>query len=143
MNNRATRQSSADLLEQRDSLDSTLKPHWVWAIALGSAIGWGAFVLPTDWLATAGPLGTALGLIAVGLASQEGDVAREEQRGGLRADAAGRAGDDRSLAGQVLRAGGDGVLGHVPSWVVSGAPGPVTGAGAEQCLVCPVAWCAR
>lgn len=30
-------------------------------------------------------LGTALGLIAVGLASQEGDVAREEQRGGLRA----------------------------------------------------------
>ena len=62
MNNRATRQSSADLLEQRDSLDSTLKPHWVWAIALGSAIGWGAFVLPTDWLATAGPLGTAIGL---------------------------------------------------------------------------------
>ncbi len=30
-------------------------------------------------------LGTARGLIAVGLASQEGDVAREEQRGGERA----------------------------------------------------------
>ncbi|HML27496.1 MAG TPA: hypothetical protein PKE16_01400 [Hyphomicrobium sp.] len=30
-------------------------------------------------------LGSALGLIAVGLASQEGDVAREEQRGDLRA----------------------------------------------------------
>ncbi|HVZ03528.1 hypothetical protein [Hyphomicrobium sp.] len=30
-------------------------------------------------------LGTARGLIAVGLASQEGEVAREEQRGGLRA----------------------------------------------------------
>lgn len=30
-------------------------------------------------------LGSARGLIAVGLASQEGDVAREEQRGGLRA----------------------------------------------------------
>jgi hypothetical protein len=30
-------------------------------------------------------LGSAVGLIAVGLASQEGDVAREEQRGGLRA----------------------------------------------------------
>jgi hypothetical protein len=30
-------------------------------------------------------LGSALGLIAVGLASQEGDVAREEQRGGQRA----------------------------------------------------------
>jgi hypothetical protein len=30
-------------------------------------------------------LGSALGLIAVGLASQEGDVAREEQRGGMRA----------------------------------------------------------
>jgi hypothetical protein len=30
-------------------------------------------------------LGSARGLIAVGMASQEGDVAREEQRGGLRA----------------------------------------------------------
>ncbi|WP_260115171.1 APC family permease [Ornithinimicrobium sp. INDO-MA30-4] len=30
---------------------------------LGSAVGWGAFVLPTDWLATAGPMGTILGLL--------------------------------------------------------------------------------
>lgn len=27
-------------------LTKNLNPHWVWAIALGSAVGWGAFVLP-------------------------------------------------------------------------------------------------
>lgn len=27
--------------EDRTELEKTLKPHWVWAIALGSAIGWG------------------------------------------------------------------------------------------------------
>lgn len=43
-------------------LQKNLKPHWVWAIALGSAVGWGAFVLPTDWMATAGPLGALLGI---------------------------------------------------------------------------------
>ncbi|MGO2860840.1 MAG: APC family permease [Brevibacterium sp.] len=43
----------------------TLKPHWVFAIALGSAVGWGAFILPTDWLATGGPLG-ALSGFAIG-----------------------------------------------------------------------------
>lgn len=43
-------------------LRPSLKAHWVWAIALGSAVGWGAFVLPTDWLGTAGPLGALLGL---------------------------------------------------------------------------------
>ncbi|MGO1590538.1 MAG: APC family permease [Ancrocorticia sp.] len=43
-------------------LEKTLKPHWVWAIALGSAIGWGAFILPSDWIGTAGPLGAMLGL---------------------------------------------------------------------------------
>lgn len=46
----------------RTQLERTLKPQWVWAIALGSAIGWGAFVLPTDWMTTAGPLGTIIGL---------------------------------------------------------------------------------
>lgn len=48
-----------------ERLSKHLKPHWVWAIALGSAVGWGAFILPADWIATAGPLGALLGL-AVG-----------------------------------------------------------------------------
>lgn len=43
-------------------LGKNLKPHWVWAIALGSAVGWGAFVLPSDWMDTAGPVGAMLGL---------------------------------------------------------------------------------
>ncbi|MBA0127819.1 APC family permease [Haloechinothrix sp. YIM 98757] len=50
----------------RAQLSRTLKPGWVWAIALGSAVGWGAFVLPTDWLATAGPLGAILGFLIGG-----------------------------------------------------------------------------
>lgn len=43
-------------------LQKNLKPQWVWAIALGSAVGWGAFILPSDWISTAGPLGGLLGL---------------------------------------------------------------------------------
>ncbi|HLS45009.1 MAG TPA: APC family permease [Ornithinicoccus sp.] len=50
----------------RTQLARSLKPQWVWAIALGSAIGWGAFVLPTDWMSTAGPLGTVIGLLVGG-----------------------------------------------------------------------------
>lgn len=53
--------------EHRAQLSKTLKPSWVWAIALGSAVGWGAFVLPTDWIATAGPLGAILGFLIGGL----------------------------------------------------------------------------
>ncbi|UOQ46573.1 APC family permease [Gracilibacillus caseinilyticus] len=48
-------------MEKRTTLKKTLKPHWVWAIALGSAIGWGAFVQPVNWMATAGPLGVISG----------------------------------------------------------------------------------
>lgn len=55
------------MAETRPELSKTLKPHWVWAIALGSAVGWGSMVLPTDWLSTAGPLGAALGLTIGGL----------------------------------------------------------------------------
>lgn len=51
----------------RAQLSKTLKPSWVWAIALGSAVGWGAFVLPTDWLGTAGPLGAIIGFLIGGL----------------------------------------------------------------------------
>lgn len=50
-----------DTPETPERLGKTLKPHWVWAIALGSAVGWGAFILPTDWLAMAGPGGAIAG----------------------------------------------------------------------------------
>src|SRR5690625_7754500 len=43
-------------------LVKNLRPHWVWAIALGSAVGWGAFILPADWIGTAGPLGALIGM---------------------------------------------------------------------------------
>ncbi|MBB3189947.1 APC family permease [Halomonas cerina] len=49
-------------MEQANQLKKCLKPHWVWAIAFGSAIGWGSFVLPADWIATAGPMGAIIGL---------------------------------------------------------------------------------
>ncbi|WP_226580646.1 APC family permease [Halobacillus litoralis] len=48
---------------ERKKLEKSLKPHWVWAIAFGSAIGWGAFVLPTDWIGQAGPIGVVIGLL--------------------------------------------------------------------------------
>jgi amino acid transporter len=54
-------------MEERKTLNKTLKPHWVWAIALGSSIGWGAFVQPTNWMNTAGPLGAMLGFGIGGL----------------------------------------------------------------------------
>ncbi|WP_077601546.1 APC family permease [Oceanobacillus sojae] len=46
---------------KRETLQKTLKPHWVWALALGSAIGWGAFVQPITWMESAGPLGVIIG----------------------------------------------------------------------------------
>ena len=49
-------------VEQREQLEKCLKPQWVWAIAFGSAIGWGSFVLPADWIGMAGPMGAILGL---------------------------------------------------------------------------------
>ncbi|SEO02607.1 APC family permease [Vreelandella aquamarina] len=50
-------------MEATTELKKCLKPHWVWAIAFGSAIGWGSFVLPTDWIAVAGPMGAIIGLL--------------------------------------------------------------------------------
>ena len=52
---------------QRAALDKTFKTHWVWAIAFGSAIGWGSFVLPVSWMSQAGPLGVIIGF-AIGAA---------------------------------------------------------------------------
>lgn len=44
-------------------LERKLKPINVWALALGSIIGWGAFVMPgTTFLPKAGTLGTAIGM---------------------------------------------------------------------------------
>ncbi|KFN92320.1 cationic amino acid transporter [Tetragenococcus muriaticus PMC-11-5] len=54
-------------MKERTTLQKSLKPHWVWAIALGSSIGWGAFVQPTNWMSTAGPLGAILGFAIGGL----------------------------------------------------------------------------
>ncbi|WP_408011428.1 APC family permease [Pseudalkalibacillus sp. A8] len=48
-------------MEERTQLEKTLKPHWVLAIAFGSAVGWGCFVLPVDWLTKAGPFGAIIG----------------------------------------------------------------------------------
>src|SRR5690606_700529 len=48
-------------MNKRKELQKSLKPIWVWAIALGCAIGWGAFVQPTNWMQTAGPLGAMIG----------------------------------------------------------------------------------
>lgn len=50
-------------MEERAQLQKTLKPHWVMAVALGSSIGWGCFVLPGDWLAQAGTLGAMTGFL--------------------------------------------------------------------------------
>lgn len=43
------------------SLQRSLKPQWVFAIALGSAVGWGAFILPFDWMSSGGLGGTLIG----------------------------------------------------------------------------------
>lgn len=48
-------------------MKNTFKASWVFAMALGSAIGWGAFVLPYDWLSTAGLGGTVIGFLLGGL----------------------------------------------------------------------------
>ncbi|GAA0614738.1 APC family permease [Virgibacillus siamensis] len=48
-------------MKEREQLAKTLKPQWVWAIALGSAIGWGAFVQPSVWMGGSGPLGAIIG----------------------------------------------------------------------------------
>lgn len=46
---------------QQAQLAKTFKPHWVWAIAFGSAIGWGSFVLPVTWMSQGGPFGMIIG----------------------------------------------------------------------------------
>lgn len=49
---------------ERAELERSLRPATVWALALGTIIGWGCFILPGDYLAWSGPLGASLGMIA-------------------------------------------------------------------------------
>ncbi|MGO3366256.1 APC family permease [Agrococcus casei] len=58
--------TNAAALHHAPALKRTLKPQWVFAIALGSAVGWGAFILPFDWLASGGWGGTLLGFLIGG-----------------------------------------------------------------------------
>lgn len=48
-------------------LQATFKPQWIFAIALGSAVGWGAFILPVDWLTSGGTAGALIGMAVGGL----------------------------------------------------------------------------
>ncbi|TDI26619.1 MAG: APC family permease [Acidobacteria bacterium] len=50
------------------TLSPTLKPLQVGALSLGCIIGFGCFVLPGDFLVTAGPLGATLGVLLGGAA---------------------------------------------------------------------------
>ena len=50
-------------MKKQARLKKSLSPMSVWALALGSIIGWGAFVMPGNlFLKSAGPLGTAIGM---------------------------------------------------------------------------------
>lgn len=64
MSERTAHEAGASATPER--LNRTMKQRWIWAIALGSAVGWGAFILPTDWLATGGPVGVILGFLIGG-----------------------------------------------------------------------------
>lgn len=54
-------------MEERLQLEKTLKSSNVWALALGTIIGFGCFILPGDWIPQAGPMGVALGFFFGGL----------------------------------------------------------------------------
>ena len=57
----ATSASRTQSTQAVHTLRSSLKPSWVFALAIGSEVGWGAFILPFDWLQNAGLAGIALG----------------------------------------------------------------------------------
>jgi len=54
-----------NMTEQK--LKSTMSEKFVWALAYGSSIGWGAFVLPGDWIKNSGAIGASLGILIGGL----------------------------------------------------------------------------
>lgn len=47
----------------RGDLRKNLSEKFVWAIAYGSCIGWGAFILPGDWIGQSGPIAAAIGIV--------------------------------------------------------------------------------
>lgn len=49
------------------ALQKTMKPSWVFAMALGSAVGWGAFILPFEWGVEGGIAGTTIGFVIGGI----------------------------------------------------------------------------
>lgn len=57
-----------DSVEKRSKLDKTLGPGAIWAVAVGSIIGWGCFIQGASWTERAGgPLPLFLGFLAGGL----------------------------------------------------------------------------
>lgn len=54
--------------EERVVLEKSLSPAGVLALAIGSIIGWGSFILPGSMMQQGGPLGAVLGIALGGLA---------------------------------------------------------------------------
>lgn len=46
----------------RGDLQQNLSEKFVWAIAYGSCIGWGSFILPGDWIKASGPIAASIGI---------------------------------------------------------------------------------
>ncbi|REI02005.1 amino acid permease [Staphylococcus felis] len=46
----------------RGDLQQNLSEKFVWAIAYGSCIGWGSFILPGDWIQASGPIAASIGI---------------------------------------------------------------------------------
>ena len=56
------------MAEQRATLEKSLNPANIWAVALGSIIGWGCFIQSPNWMVKAGgPLPLVVGFILGGL----------------------------------------------------------------------------
>ena len=45
------------------NIQTGFRPSWIYAMAVGSAVGWGAFVLPFEWLSSAGLLAVVTGFV--------------------------------------------------------------------------------
>ncbi|MGD9265523.1 MAG: APC family permease [Lysobacterales bacterium] len=48
---------------ERARLEKSIRPTSAWALAVGTIIGWGCFILPGDYLSWSGPLGAFLGMV--------------------------------------------------------------------------------
>ena len=53
-----------EVQSERKELQKYLSPLQAWALSIGCAVGWGAFVMPgSTFLPLAGPIGTAIGIV--------------------------------------------------------------------------------